>query len=77
MVDQEKCISLQNDVFCFFCFYWLCWVFIAACRLSVLGGEVELLFFAMLGFSWQSLPVLLHSMGSRHLGSEVVVHGLS
>ena len=42
-----------------------------------LGREVGLLFIAMLGFSWQSLLVLLHSMGSRHLGSVVVVHGLS
>ena len=63
--------------FIFFCFvylftylliyFWLCWVFLAACRLSLVaasGGYSSLL---CAGFSLQCL-LLLQSMGSRCVG---------
>ena len=58
-----------------FTYFWLCWVFVAACGLSlvVASGGYSLLWCA--GFSlWWLL--LLWSAGSRHTGSVVVAHGL-
>ena len=45
----------------------LCWVFVVACRLSLVAVSV--------GSSLQWL--FLQSTGSRHTGSVLVVHGLS
>ena len=59
-----------------FIYLWLCWVFIAACGLSlaaVSGGYSSL---QRAGFSlrWRHL---LRGTGSRHVGSVVVACGLS
>ena len=47
--------------------FGLCWVFMVACGLSLVVVSM--------GSSLQRLP--LQSTGSRHRGSEIVVHGLS
>ena len=56
--------------------FWLCWVFVAVCRLSLVvvsGGYSSL---QCAGFSlWWLL--LLRSTGSRHAGSVAVPRGLS
>ena len=61
--------------FVFFFFFWLCWVFVGARRLSLVaasGGSSSLRFE---GFSLQWL-LLLWSTGSRRTGSIVVACGL-
>ena len=80
----HQMLSLMFDlrIFLFFfflrfiyCVFWLWWVFIAACRLSlvVVSRGCSLLPFS--GFSlWWLL--LLQSTGSRHGGLEVVAWGL-
>ena len=63
--------------FIYLCIYsWLCWVFVAVCRLSLVavsGGYSSL---QCAGFSLRWL-LLSWSTGSRCVGSVVVVHGLS
>ena len=56
--------------------FWLTWIFIAGHRLSLVAtsGGYSLLWST--GFSLQWL-LLLQSTGFRHVGSVVVVHGLS
>ena len=73
-----KIVSMPAAVFCSFSsctifflkkliYFWLCWVFSAACGLSVVmaSGSYSLLCWA--GFSLRWL-LLLQSTGSRHLG---------
>ena len=69
-------IGLIFFFFFFLIYFWMHWVFIAACGLSlvVASGGYSLLRWA--GFSLQLL-LLLWSTGSRHVGSVVVAHGLS
>ena len=59
-----------------FIYFWLRWVFVAAHGLSLVAasGGYSSLWYA--GFSLRWL-LLLRSTGSRHVGSVVVVHGLS
>ena len=67
--------SFFNDLFFFFSF-WLCWVFVAACRLSLFAASGVYSSLRCVGFSLQWL-LLLRSIGSRCVGSVVVVHGFS
>ena len=58
----------------FFCFFWLCWVFVSVRGLSLVaasGGHSSSL---CAGLSL-SRALLLQSTGSRHTGSVVVAHG--
>ena len=80
---------LRKTAVCFFClfafiyffynlfiYFWLHWVFVAACGLSLVavsGGYSSLW---CMGFSLQGL-LLLWRTGSRHAVSVVVVRGLS
>ena len=60
-----------------FMYFWLPWIFVAACRLfssCVQAGLTLQLWRAGLSVWWL---LLLWSMGSRHVGSVVVAHGLS
>ena len=73
-----RCVSLYENIFLIFLFYyfWLHWVFVAACGLSLVvvsGGYSSL---QCAGFSLQWL-LLLRSTGSRHVGSIAVARGLS
>ena len=73
-----RCVSLYENIFLVFLFYyfWLHWVFVAACGLSLVvvsGGYSSL---QCAGFSLQWL-LLLRSTGSRHVGSIAVARGLS
>ena len=65
-----------KNKFIYFLFFWLYWVSVAACGLSLVvvsGGYSSL---RCPGFSlWWLL--LLQSVGARRAGSVVVVHGLS
>ena len=56
-------------------YFWLCWVFIAVCRLSlvVVTGS----YFSWSGEASYFDGFLLQSTGSRDASSEVVVHRLS
>ena len=59
-----------------FIYFWLRWVFVAACGLSVVAASGDYSWLQWAGFSlWWLL--LLRSMGSRCVGSVVVAHGLS
>ena len=72
-------VSLWYSIFFFtinlFIYFWLHWVFVAACGLSLVtvNGGYSWLWCA--GFSLQWL-LLLRSMGSRRMGSVVVARGL-
>ena len=66
---------------CFFCenslfYFWLCWVFVAACRVSLLAvnGGYSLLQSKIFSLWWL---LLLRSTGSRYQGSVVVAYGLN
>ena len=63
--------------FCFFVgFFWLHWVFVAACGLSLVAASRGCSSLWCAGFSlWWLL--LLQSTASRLMGSVVVAHGLS
>ena len=59
-----------------FTYLWLCWVFVAACGLSLVSVSGGYSLLRCVGFSlWWLL--LLRSTGSRHAGSVVVARGLS
>ena len=66
----------------FFClFFWLLWVFVAACRLSPVAASRGYSSLQCAGFSLQWL-LLLQSTGSRHMGfsscgSRALEHRLS
>ena len=75
--------SLQNGgVFLFllffviFIYFWLLWVFVAACRLSLVAASGDYSLLRCAGFSLRWL-LPLWSTGSRHVGSVVVARGLS
>ena len=57
------------NVFILFIYFWLCWVSIAACGLSLAAASGGYSSLRCAGF-------LLRSMGSRRVGSVVVAHGL-
>ena len=68
-------------VICFFLIYfiyyfWLRWVFVAACGLSLVVASGVYSSLRCAGFSLRWL-LLLRSTGSRRAGSVVVAHGLS
>ena len=65
-------LSVQTTFSFFFFFFlnlWLCWVFVAACRLSL--AEMSR------GFSLQRLPLLQGTQTLGRQASAVVVHSLS
>ena len=47
--------------------FWLCWVFVAACKLSLAAASGGYTSLQCAGFSLRWL-LLLQSMGSRHAG---------
>ena len=63
-------------------FFWLCWVFIAACGLSLVVTSGGYSWLRCTGFSLQWLLVAEHGLQARglqqlqHVGSVVVAHGL-
>ena len=59
-----------------FFYFWLHWVFVAACRLSLVAASRGNPSLRCVGFLLRWL-LLLQSTGSRHVGSVVVVHRLS
>ena len=60
--------------FLFILFYfWLRWVFVAACRLSLVAASGGYSSLRCTGFSLQWL-LLLWTTGSRHTGSVIVAH---
>ena len=61
---------------CFFFFFWLHWVFIAALELSLVAVSRGYFSLWNTGFSLRWL-LSLQSMGFRSVGSVVVVHRLS
>ena len=62
--------------FVLFFFFWLCWVFVAVCGLSLVAGSGGYSSFQCAGFSLRWL-LLLRSTDSRRAGSIVVERGLS
>ena len=67
ILTQESADSLFFFLIIYFIYFWLCWVFVAAFRLSLVavsGGYSSLW---CTGFSLRWLLLLL-SMGSRHAG---------
>ena len=50
-----------------FIYFWLCWVFVAACRLSLVAVSGDYSSLRCTGFSLQWF-LLLQSTGSRHTG---------
>ena len=76
----NRCLySSQETFFIFliiFIYFWLCWVIIAACGISLVVASGVCSSLQCPGFSLQWL-LLLQSMDSRHVGSVVVALGLS
>ena len=73
------CVSfgvLLIHLFNLFIYFWLCWVFVAACRLPLVAASGGYSSLRCTGFSLRWL-LLLRSMGSRHASSVVVAHGLN
>ena len=66
--------SLLIDTFCLF--VWLRWVFIAACRLSLVATSRGYSSLWCAGFLLRWL-LLFQSTGSRRMGFSSVAHGLS
>ena len=54
-------------IYYLFIYFWLCWVFVAACGLSLVAASGGYFSLPCAGFSLQWL-LLLWSMGSRHVG---------
>ena len=54
-------------------YFWVCWVFVAVHRLSLVVASKDYSSLKSKGFSFQ-WPLLLWSMDSRHSGSVVVAH---
>ena len=70
-----SCFFFFNKFIYLFILFWLHWVFVAACGLSLVavsGGYSSL---QCTGFSLR-WPLLLRSTGSRRTGSVFVVRGL-
>ena len=62
-----RLLFLKKNLFILFIYFWLCWVFIAECGLSLVvasGGYSSL---QCAGFSLQ-WPLLLRSTGPRRAG---------
>ena len=59
-----------------FIHFWLHWVFVAACRLSLVAASGGYSSLRCTGFSLRWL-LLLQSMGSKRVGSVVVAHSVS
>ena len=71
-----KSLNRKGKIFFFLIYFWLRWVFVAACGLSLVAASRGYSSLRCVGFSlWWFL--LLWSTGSKHLGSVVVAHGLS
>ena len=70
------------NLFCFvfnkfiYFYFWLCWVFVSVCRLSLVAASGDHSSSQCAGLSL-SRPLLLRSTGSRRAGSVVVAHGPS
>ena len=67
-------VFFLNKFIILFIYFWLRWVFVAVCGLSLVvasGGSSSL---RCMGFSLQWL-LLLQNTGSRHAGSVVVARG--
>ena len=62
--------------FCFFIYFWLCWVFVSVRGLSPVAASEGHSSSRCAGLSL-SRPLLLRSTGSRHAGSATVAHGPS
>ena len=60
----------------YFIYFWLCWAFVAACRLSLVAASGGYSSLRCAGFSLRWL-LLLQGTVSRCTGSVVVAHGLS
>ena len=80
-VDQYEMVNSTHALFFFFnvyifIYFWLCWVFIAACRLSLVAASGGYSSLQCSGFSLRWV-LLLRSIGSRHTGSVVAVCRLS
>ena len=56
--------------------FWLCWIFVAACSLSLVVASRGYSLVVLLGFSLQRV-LLSQSTGSRRSGSAVVAHRFS
>ena len=75
-------LTFRSMVYCelkknfIYFYFWLCWVFIAVHRLSLVGASGGHSSSRCAGFSL-SRPLLLRSTSSRRAGSVVVAHGLS
>ena len=54
------------NLFILFIYFWLCWVFVAACGFSLVAASGRYSSLWCAGFSLQWL-LLLWSMGSRHV----------
>ena len=63
------------NLFYLFIYFWLHWVFVAACGLSLVAERVRYSLLQWAGFSLRWL-LLLWSTGSRLVGSVVVARGL-
>ena len=59
--------NLINELICLFIYFWLCWVFVAMCRLSLVVASGGYSLLRCVGFSLRWL-LLLWSMGSRCAG---------
>ena len=68
--------ALSFFFFLIFFFFWLCWVFVAVCRLSLVAASGGYSSLQCTGFSLRWL-LSLWSTGSRCMASVVVEHGLS
>ena len=62
-----------NKFIILFIYFWLCWVFVAACRLSLVAASGRYSSSRCAGLSLLR-PLLLRSTGSRRAGAVVVVH---
>ena len=60
-------VIIRKTLFFFLIYFWLCWVFIAACGFSLVAASGGYSSLQCVGFSLQLL-LLLWSTGSRHAG---------
>ena len=60
-------VIIRKTLFFFLIYFWLCWVFIAACGFSLVAASGGYSSLQCVGFSLQWL-LLLWSTGSRHAG---------
>ena len=72
----EKCLFRSSTHFFFLTYFWLRWVFVAVCRLSLVVASRDYSSLQCTGFSLQWL-LLLWSTGSRHAGVRAVACSLN